>query len=128
MPEPAAAAEEAPEEPAAPEAAEEPKRRAGGRPRGSRNRPRDDELMEEEVEVDEAKIEVIKPKRGPGDRGWDWPAYADELIAAGLRTPIGDLGRFRGANSSMLDVLRNSSREQWERVNQALAEYERGID
>jgi hypothetical protein len=85
-------------------------------------------LSPEELQLDEQsldEIEVIKPQRLPRDRGWDWPLYADDLIAAGLRTPQSHLGRFRGANSSLFDVLRASNKPEWERVNQALADYER---
>jgi hypothetical protein len=73
------------------------------------------------------KIEVIKPKRLSHARGatWDWPTYADELIEAGRKLPRDRLGEFRGANAMMFDVLRQSNTEQWARVNQELATYER---
>jgi hypothetical protein len=83
-----------------------------------------------DVEIESAlpeavELEVIKPKRGKGDRGWDWPKYADEMIAAAHRLPTAELGRFRGANSSMIEVCRTSDRDQWERLHHALADYER---
>jgi hypothetical protein len=148
-PETPTVAQEEQEAPDAPEVAEEPNRRPPGRPRGSRNRPRDNEPTEAEIERSQealaavlgeepgediepipdfepvGEIEVIKPRRMPNDRGWDWALYADEMIRAALRTPVGDLGRFRGANAGMFDVLRNSNKDEWARVNQALADYER---
>jgi phage recombination protein Bet len=129
-PETPTVAQEAQEESAAPEVAEEPNRRPAGRPRGSRNKPLEptDAEIEDSQEMIAAvigEIEVIKPQRMPNDRGWDWALYADEMIAAARRTPIGDLGRFRGVNGMMFDVLRQSDKDQWARVNQALADYER---
>jgi hypothetical protein len=158
-PETPTVAQEAQEEPAAPEVAEEPNRRPPGRPRGSRNRaqrsafgqheswpqsepteaeiarsqealaavlgPEEVAQLDGETEESEVRIAVVKPRRIPNDRGWDWPSYADEMILAARRTPVGDLGRFRGANSSMFEVLRASDKDQWARVNQALADYER---
>jgi hypothetical protein len=72
-----------------------------------------------------AKIEVIKPKRLKEDRGWDWPAFAEAMIAAGRKLPRARLGEFRAAQASMFDVLRQSNKAEWARVNQALADHER---
>ncbi|HSR77596.1 MAG TPA: recombinase RecT [Xanthobacteraceae bacterium] len=71
------------------------------------------------------KIEVIKPIRLSQDRGWDWPAFAEAMIAAGRRLPPARLSEFRGVQASMFDVLRQSNKAEWARVNQALADHER---
>ena len=69
-------------------------------------------------------FEPIKPtrlRRG----GWDWTAYANDYIAAGTRLPVEQLATFRAANAGMFDALRRSDKEEWSRVSQAMAEYER---
>jgi hypothetical protein len=77
------------------------------------------------VSPEDAPLVTIKPQRLKGGRGWDWKVYADELIAAGLQLPPERLGELRATNASMFDVLRASNRDEWARVNQALADHER---
>lgn len=67
---------------------------------------------------------VVKvPRKG---RGWDWPAYADEVIGLARRIDPTHMPEVRVANASMLNSLRISDRELWGRVQQQLANLERG--
>jgi hypothetical protein len=75
--------------------------------------------------LESPKIEVIKPQRLKGDGGWDWPAYTEAMITAGRKLPRERLAEFRVANAQMVDVLRNSNKEEWSRMLQALADHER---
>jgi hypothetical protein len=68
-------------------------------------------------------IPLILPARLK--RGWDWPGYANELIEAAHRLPPDQIGQFRVLNASQLNNLRISHKEEWSRVQQALAEHER---
>jgi hypothetical protein len=70
-------------------------------------------------------IEVVKPQRRSEKGGWNWPLYAEEVIAAGGRLRADQLGEFRVQNASMLNNLRIANKDQWSRVQQALADHER---
>ena len=66
----------------------------------------------------EAEIEVIKPvQSGKGGRGWNWPQYADELIAAAHRIPVGEIGRFRAPTAACSRCC--SDRAEWGRQPRA---------
>jgi hypothetical protein len=88
------------------------------------DRPRE-EAGEEQPAAPEGDttIPVLLPARLR--RGWDWPGYANELIEAGRRLPPQQVGEFRARNASQINNLRISHKEQWSRVQQALAEHER---
>jgi hypothetical protein len=77
--------------------------------------------------LEKPTIDVIKPKRlgGGAKSGWDWPAFAEAMITAGRKLPPARLGEFRGVQASMFEALHKSDKEQWARVNQALADHER---
>jgi phage recombination protein Bet len=68
-------------------------------------------------------IPLILPARKT--RGWDWPGYASELIEAAHRLPPDQIGQFRVVNASQMNNLRVALKEEWSRVQQALAEHER---
>jgi hypothetical protein len=75
-------------------------------------------------------IEVVKPKQlaGRSSSGWDWHAYADDVIAAALTLGHRDqLAAFRAVNASMLNTCRGhpSGKAEWSRIQQALADHER---
>lgn len=70
---------------------------------------------------------VIKPKRVPRG-GWNWTVYAEDIIDAAQLLPVARLQEFRNANAQMLNVLRESAHDEWDRVQMELADYERQGD
>lgn len=69
-------------------------------------------------------IEAIKPRR-IARGGWDWPGYADAILEAARELPRDHFGAFRTLNAPMLNSLRLSNKDEWARVQQTLADYER---
>jgi phage recombination protein Bet len=76
-------------------------------------------------EGDEAIPHILPARK---QRGWDWLGYANELIEAARRLPPDQIGQFRVINASQMNNLRVSHKEEWGRVQQALAEQEREGD
>jgi DNA segregation ATPase FtsK/SpoIIIE-like protein len=74
---------------------------------------------------EEPTIDVVKPQRRSEKGGWNWPLYAEEVIVAGRRLRPERVGEFRVKNASMLNNLRIANKEEWSRIQQALAEHER---
>ena len=68
---------------------------------------------------------LVKPKRGRGGRGWDWPGYVDEMLGLARTIEPEDFGDFRIANASMINSLRIANKDQWSFLQQQLAELER---
>jgi hypothetical protein len=75
--------------------------------------------------LEEPTIDVVKPQRRSEKGGWDWPLYAEEVIVAGRRLRAEQVGEFRVKNASMLNNLRIANKEEWSRIQQALADHER---
>jgi hypothetical protein len=136
-PETAAAAGEEREEPAAPEAAEEPKRRPPGRPRGSRNRPRDFEPSEAEVErsqeaiaaVPGEEIEETQPTApsvlvpfdpGASVQGWFGGARTRLREMEGARLPPDRYTAFRKANFAPLTRLHREFFSYWQVLDEII--------
>jgi hypothetical protein len=83
----------------------------------------------EEPPVAAGTIPVVMPQRSHPStrrRGWNWPGFADELINVARHLEPEEIPRFRGVNSAMINSLQQSDKEQWSRVQQALAKYEQG--
>jgi hypothetical protein len=75
---------------------------------------------------EEPIIDVVKPqRRSEKGGGWNWPLYAEEVIGAGRRLRAEQVGEFRVKNAPQLNNLRVANKEEWSRIQQALAEHER---
>jgi hypothetical protein len=84
--------------------------------------PREDDDAAAHPPEGDTTIPMILPARLK--RGWDWPGYATELIEAAHRLPSDQVGQFRIMNASQMNNLRISHKEEWDRVQQALADHE----
>jgi hypothetical protein len=92
---------------------------------------KEDEPTEYEIERQQdaetlPHVEAIKPQRLVGRRtGWDWPKFADDVLAVARSLRAEQWVEFRARNASMIDTLRVSDKDLWSRVQQGLADAER---
>jgi hypothetical protein len=88
--------------------------------------PREDGDVADDVPPSPSEGDTTIPMILPArlKRGWDWPGYATELIEAAHRLPSDQVGQFRIMNASQMNNLRISHKEEWDRVQQALADHE----